>query len=164
MSSLHEIIIQIERAHAEWTGLILELTPEEMTKPGPPERGGWSVKEIVAHIAVYQEWLGEFISNRDWPVSPPHLNSPDTDTRNAAFRLEYRDTSLADVLELASQAHRTLVAAIATMTEEDFADGTRLGFPPGPEWDPRRLILANTVEHYAAHAGAVRELQGATLD
>lgn len=158
MSSANAILSDIERAHADWTNSLNELTEEQLTARGQSGSGDWSVKDIVAHVGVYEWWLAEFITARHWPALPPHLDSPDTDTRNEAFYLEYRDTPLADVLARANRAHHSLVTAIATMSDEDFADGTRLGFPEGPGWDPRRLILASTIEHYAAHAGAIRRV------
>jgi Mycothiol maleylpyruvate isomerase N-terminal domain len=52
--------IQQERAALEET--ISQLTAAEMTKPGP--NGGWSVKDHLAHLAIWEKGVAALLEGR----------------------------------------------------------------------------------------------------
>ena len=118
--------------------------------------GAWSVKDIIAHITVYEWWTGEFIRTRTWPVLPDHLNLVETDLRNAAFFEENKNKPLADVLTDAKRHHDSFVEAVASLSDEEFADQTRLGMPEGEGWELTSLIPEGSNRHYDDHAETIR--------
>lgn len=149
-----EMIAAIKTGHDKWLGLLAEVGKERMTTPGVA--GEWSVKDIVAHIAWYEWWLGEWIRTHNWPAIPEHLNSVDTDTRNNAYFAEKRHTPLEQVLAEEDQYHNGLVAAVERLSDAEFADQTLLGLPAGKGWDFQDLIPESTFRHYAEHGETVR--------
>ena len=149
-----DMIASIEQGYADWMDLLDSIAPENLTLPGVD--GVWSVKDIIAHISWYEWWTAEFIRTRAWPDLPEHLNSEDTDLRNAAFYLESRDLPLTEIVATAHRHHEALVEAIVSLSAEDFADQTRLGMPAGEGWELPTLIPENSTRHYEAHAESIR--------
>jgi len=151
-----ELLDQVAAGWYEWLALLSTLTPAEMVRPELP--GGWSVKDAIAHIAFYEEWVGTFVATRVWPPAKhPSLETPDMDARNDAFFALNKDRALDDVLAESHRVHQQLVNAIAALTDEEYHDRELLGTPPDEEWALEKMIDGNTFKHYLEHAEVIRE-------
>jgi hypothetical protein len=150
----NDLIDRVKQGHAEWEALIAEVDESGMTEPGV--MSDWSVKDIVAHVAWYEWWTGEFVRTKNWPVLAPHLDSEDTDTRNNAYYHEMKDAPLDGVMELARRSFDELIAAIEPLSEEEFATPALLGMPDDPGWALGAWLPENTYRHYEEHAAAIR--------
>src|SRR5919202_373548 len=88
----------MRREHAEWDALIAGADEARLTGPGAV--GDWSVKDLVAHVMVYERWvvgnLGDDVPPD--PDPPSDVNMNDLDQRNAWFYRANLDRPLVDVL------------------------------------------------------------------
>ena len=148
------ILKEMIDGYAKLNELLAEVGEERMTIPGVA--GDWSIKDIIAHISVYEWWTGEFIRKRTWPDLPDHLNLIETDQRNAAFYEENKNKPLDEILTDAKRHHDTFVEAVASLSDEDFAGQTRLGMPEGEGWELTSLIPGASSRHYDHHAETIR--------
>jgi hypothetical protein len=150
-----ELLAAVEQGWREWQSLLGEPTPEQMVDPGMA--GGWSVKDAIAHIAFYEDWVGTFISTRSWPPARhPSLDTWDTDERNDAYFALNKDRDLDNVLAESDRVHQTLVEAISALSDEEYHDRNLLGTPPDEDWTVEKMVDGNTFKHYPEHREAIR--------
>src|SRR5262245_9144536 len=129
-----------ESAWLELLGVLESLTPEQMDRPGYyPE--GWSVKDLMAHVASWQAEAGQVLE-QIWNSTFEADTAP-TDEMNQRFFEANKDLPLPVVwAELYSSRTRMLVAlnALPELTAE------------AVEW-----FVESGVEHYEEHLGRLRE-------
>jgi uncharacterized damage-inducible protein DinB len=138
-------------ARAEWEAALARVPAERLLEPGVA--GGWSVKDVIAHVAWHErEMLG--VTRQRALVGSPWWDD-DTATRNEKIYAQHRDQPLSDVLAEAAAAYRELEAALEALEEADFEDAGRFAGMPA-EWTPWELFADNTTTHYRDHARDVQ--------
>jgi Mycothiol maleylpyruvate isomerase N-terminal domain len=122
-----------------------------MTTPGV--NGGWSVKDLVAHITRSEREMMEVIRQRALVGSP--LWALGHDERNAIVYAENRDRELDDVLSDEQRVYAALLPLLESLTSEDLVDSDRWQqmLPNVPPW---RIFAGSTFLHYEDHADALR--------
>ena len=144
----------LHAARAEWDEVLAAVPEDRMLESGLP--GGWSVKDVVAHVTWSEREMVGVIRQRALLGSP--LWALDVDARNAAVHAENRDRELADVLAEARATWAELLPGLEALTDEDLVDRTRFanmsGLPPGVL--PWRIFAGNTFLHYRDHARDIR--------
>src|SRR5690348_13967182 len=78
---------------ARWDELLAQVPPERLTPPALA--GGWSVQDLIAHIAWFEREMVNLLQSRVLAGSDL-WNLPD-DPRNAAIYQQNRDRPLAEV-------------------------------------------------------------------
>lgn len=150
-----ELLAAVEQGWREWQSFLALLTPRQMVDPGMAN--GWSVKDAIAHIAFYEDWVGTFIRTRTWPrARHPSLDTWDMDERNDAFFALNKDRDLDDVLAESERVHGALVKAISALTDNKYHDRNLLGTPPDDEWSIEKMVDGNTFRHYPEHIAMIR--------
>lgn len=131
---------------------ILQSVPRDLlTKPVLP--GGWSVKDVLAHIAWGErEGVGAV---RARALVGSELWSLPEDERNEAVVRESRSRGLDDVLAEYRAAFRDYMSAISGLSEDDLNDpGHFAGLSEGiPGWRPWRVLY--DPDHYGHHGQAI---------
>jgi hypothetical protein len=61
------LLSAMETARREWDSLLSQVDEQALVEPGV--EGVWSVKQIVAHIAGYEEWAAAFLTDRLDPTA-----------------------------------------------------------------------------------------------
>jgi uncharacterized protein (TIGR03083 family) len=146
------LIDEIRKAREEWQSLIAEVGKSRMTEPGLP--GGWSVKDVIAHITWYErEMIGMLKAKA---LEGSELWQLPQDERNVLIYEENRDRPLEEVLSEAEQIYNQLFEAIASLSEDDLSDPSHFRDMPS-EWTPWDVIAGNTYEHYHQHIPDIRE-------
>jgi hypothetical protein len=154
------LLERLRAGHAEWEALLAEVPTDRMTKPGV--EGAWSIKDILAHVTVYEQWTAdqlEAIRRGETemvvrPDTPPDANTFDTDQRNAAYYAAYRDQPLAKIVTWSREEYPRLLAAVEALPEDTLITPGRVPLMGGAElWV---LVAGNTYDHYAVHAAAIR--------
>src|SRR4051812_26537970 len=56
------LLLAMETGRSEWETLLSQIDEHALLAPGV--EGVWSVKQIVAHIAGYEEWAAAFLTDR----------------------------------------------------------------------------------------------------
>jgi hypothetical protein len=143
---------RLSLARRHWDGVMGCIPSDRITEGGLP--GGWSVKDVVAHITWSEREMIGVLRQRALVGSP--LWSLDQDTRNAAIYAENRDRALGDVLADEQRVYAELLPLLEALTTEDLTDPARFDrmIPGVPPW---RIFAGNTFLHYEEHACAVRE-------
>lgn len=148
----------IEQARADFVSCIAPLNEEQLCSPTLD--GQWSVKDILVHIAVWEQicarWLEEFSRG----VTPRPAERNDLGLNDRIYR-EHRDLSLAEVRELFASAHQRFLQQVElitqTFSEEDLNASDRFGWTDSwPGHSLLAVIADNSYEHYADHAQQVR--------
>ena len=154
--------IQTEYAHLE--ALIAPLSEAQLSTPG--SEGQWSIKDVMAHIAVWEQicarWLEEFLRGE----TPQPSERLDIDSNDRIYR-ENRDRSLAEVRQLMHSTHEQFLRQVDLLTqtysEEDLNAAHRYAWTES--WPGYSLIAAiadNFYEHYQDHAQYIRHLLDAS--
>jgi hypothetical protein len=145
--------IQTERMRLEKT---LEDIPEQqMITPGVEE--DWAVKDLLAHITVWEQrmvaWLEQTIRDEVPEMLPPGLTWDDLDQWNEQTFQENRHLLLDQVLADFESSYSEALTAVEEISEEDLIDPDRFAWREGrPLW---KMVAANTSWHYKEHEEAI---------
>jgi uncharacterized damage-inducible protein DinB len=142
---------------AQWDAQVAQVVGEErMAQPG--FAGGWSLKDVIAHIAVYEEWTANEIQRAlrgEQPEWDPELTGVSDDERNARLYEQQRGRTLTDTLAFSRRTYQQLVEAIQALSDEEFKSTDGLGGRLHSFWVGRPLwerLVGNVYEHYREHA------------
>ena len=153
------LLERLRAGRAEWEALLTEVPAGRMDEPGV--EGAWSIKDILAHVTVYEQWTAdqlEAVRRGETemvvrPDTPPGANTFDTDERNAAYSAAYRARPLAEIAAWSREEYPRLLAAVEALPEETFITPGRVAWMGAELW---LLVAGNTYDHYAEHAAAIR--------
>lgn len=140
--------------------LVAQFPPGCLDQPGAA--GDWSVKDIIAHLTVYEAWLVSWLEAalRGQLVEPTYLNDPDLDKRNAIAYAENRARPVGEVLEESRRNFTALLRLVERFSQEDLNDPGRTAWFVAPYWgEPQPLwdcIAGDSVEHYDQHFADLR--------
>ncbi|MBI4788318.1 MAG: DinB family protein [Chloroflexi bacterium] len=154
-----EILHALEQDRVNLQTAIAEI-PDEMlvTRPAIEQ---WNVKDLLGHIALWQQVAIQFIRDYRASGSPKGLGLKDDaavdeyNQRGAAFR---RDWPLERVRAELDETQRELIAAVQALTDED------LNKPLPAPWDSTTtlewLIAINSYAHEPEHVAQIRQVSG----
>jgi hypothetical protein len=163
-----ELLERMRAGREEWDALIAQIPDSARTEPALA--GGWSVKDLIAHVAAFENWTAAQIRAANEGRAPTDRElygveeitvDPegwDLDRENAAIHARYKETPLSQVMTFSRQAFADLVAAVEGVAEEDFVktcaqawtgDATLLQIIPG-----------QCYAHYEQHADDLRSIAG----
>ncbi|MCH8850721.1 MAG: ClbS/DfsB family four-helix bundle protein [Chloroflexi bacterium] len=151
-----ELLERIRRARAGLEQTIGLLSPDQIVAPGAA--AGWSVKDHLTHIAVWEMGLAALLQRR------PRYAAMDVDeatyrrgadATNETIYERNKGRSAPDVLGDFRRAHQELLAALGGLTEADLRRTYSYYQPDEPGEDSGapivRWIAGNTYEHYDEH-------------
>jgi hypothetical protein len=140
--------IDLERAALDET--LALLTPGQMTKPGVT-RGGWSVKDVLAHLVEWQrmnlDWYAAGLRGETPAMPAPGYTLRELPRLNAMIYRKHHRRSLEAVLGDYRTHHRRVVALIETVPEADLVTLQRFSWT-GPSWTLSDYLRASTAAHY----------------
>jgi hypothetical protein len=139
----------LKRLDAAWRDLLASyagLSAAEMT--GPAVTGTWSVKDIVAHVTVWEEEALAHLPVVLAGKRPPRyaVTHGGINAFNALMTQRNHGLPLQEVLRRRDEIHRRLLAFIELVPEAECGSGTRF----------RRRLRMDTYGHYAVHTRAIR--------
>jgi hypothetical protein len=146
-------LIRSKRATLE--EILKPLSEEQMTQPGAQD--DWCVKDILAHIADWEQrmvqWVEESLRG-DVPERPaPGLTWDDLDLLNERTYLKNKDRPLQEILAEFDGSYQQALGTVEYLDEEDLIEPDRFGWREGdPLW---HMIAANTWWHYDEHYEAI---------
>jgi uncharacterized damage-inducible protein DinB len=133
-----EILARIDETWHEWLSAVEAVPPDRREEPGVC--GYWSLKDLVAHIALWESVVAEHIQR--WENGFPTADH-EVDAMNAEIVAENRGRSFRLVRVEMHRAHQVALAAI-TGIEGDLDD------------DVRDRIACETWDHYPEHTEQIR--------
>jgi hypothetical protein len=151
-----------------WDSLVAQVPESAITVPALP--GGWSVKDLMAHVAAYEQWTGAQIraaNERREPTDlelygvedvPEDPEGWDLDRVNAAIYDRYVTTPLDDVRVFAERAFADLVAAVEAVPEGDIVASDAQSWTGGETL--LELVPRQSFAHYEHHLDDLRAING----
>jgi hypothetical protein len=135
---------------------LADLDGDQMTKPGV--EGRWSIKDLMAHIAVWEQrmigWLKQALRGEVPQQLPAGMTWEDLDRWNEETFLEHRDRPLDEVLAESDRSYRQAMRAVEMMPEKALIQPDYYVWRGGkPLWE---MVAANTYWHYQEHREAIR--------
>ena len=128
-----QLLTELRHEQAAWEALLDEIGEAHMTQP--EVAGGWSIKDIVAHLTGWRKrTVLRFRAALDptiamtppWPAELAELDeNDDVDGINAWIYKSNRDRPLADVLNDSREVFQQLVAAVNALSDEQLNDQER---------------------------------------
>ena len=148
----------LRQERVEWDALLAQVPASRMTTPGI--EGQWSVKDVIAHIATYEEWTAVELL-KALAISPgstitdfSSISSADVHVRNARIFEQHQAKSLIDVQEYSQKAFTFLLEAVEYLSDDDLLSTDALNGRLEPFWAGRPLwkgLASNSYSHYHEH-------------
>ncbi len=138
--------IRTERAALE--AFLAALTPQQMVQPGAI--AVWSVKDVLAHLAEWEQlllaWYQAGLRGEVPPLPAPGYSWAQEDDLNQNIYEKYRDKSLEEVQNYFHASYLQILGAVQAMSEDEL-------FTPGKfTWTKKNALAAYVVpctsEHY----------------
>ena len=139
------------RDRADWDRVLAEVGEERMLEPGLP--GGWSVKDVIAHVNWYEQEMVVLLETR--VLAGSKLWELPADERNIPIHEQNKDLPLGEVLAESNRVFASLWEQVSELTDEDLMEASRFDQMP-EDWEPWQVIASNTYEHYQEHIPNIR--------
>jgi hypothetical protein len=143
----------LQRLDSAWAALqdsYAGLPDARLTEPGVT--GDWSVKDILAHVTIWDEQALEHLPGIIEGIQPPRYADlyGGIDAFNAQMTEQRRHLSLSVVLQQLNDTHRRLIVYVESVPEDQFQRETRF----------RRRLRLDTYGHYPIHTQAILKWRG----
>lgn len=140
------VVSLLDRAWEEEQAFIDSLTEAERAASGTRER--WAAKDIVCHVAAWNEHMAQTLEGARRGEAPAEL-SDDIDAINVEIFDRHCRRDWADVLGYAETSQRALVAQLQAFDEAGLRDKERFAWLHGqPLW---RRVVGNGYMHPMMH-------------
>ena len=163
----------MEIGRREWDTILSQIDGQHLSEPGV--EGFWSVKQIIAHVAGYEEWTAAFLNDRlnpgagilaahdafwqeqldvyrqDHPDFPSQMNETDDDQTNAVVVAFYDQYTAQEVLEREQQAYQKLLSAVQATPESQLIEPGTIGKKSIME-----ILPDQAHGHYQGHLPAIQ--------
>lgn len=128
------------------------------------EQDDWTIKDVLAHIAAWENVLGGFHIQAqpfDQVVGMESADYWDTqqDVINEGFYQRYRDWTGEQVVSFARATHEHLIEILEALPEGALSEPPAHYGAEAPQQNPLiNYIVGNTYEHYEEHLTTIREI------
>lgn len=156
--SKEELLARIDE---EWKLLAAVLSGIEADRMLTPKFGGWSVKDILAHVTAWERfmclyYLQHEAAHEAFGLSLEEFESLEEDGFNAILYERNRDRALEDIRSEFHSCHEQVMRDLREMPFEAMLEERLPGDPAG---EPLLVgIAANTYDHYREHRESIEEL------
>jgi hypothetical protein len=153
----------LERIHQEWIKLmhvIQNLDADEMTTPA---KGGWSVKDHLAHITAWERYLCEHHLNQEpahevlGMTADTYRNADENRINDFIFQ-QQKDLPQAQILSELHHTHETMLSDLKQLPFSELMKPRHKA-----DQDNRPLlwwVIANTSDHYKEHRLSIERFCG----
>jgi hypothetical protein len=147
-----QLLETLQTKRIAWDSLLAQVDAQHMLQPGTT--GTYSVKDVIAHIAVYEEWVATILEkalhgeHETPPTSTGQSKEQAVDAENAQFYAEYQDSSLSEIQQFSQQAYQHLLTVISTLTNDQINAVLTPEWTTSPTW---KFIAGDSYDHYEDH-------------
>jgi hypothetical protein len=150
------LLDNIQSGYNQFEALLAPLSEEQMTIPAV--NGPWSVKDNIAHLTAWHDYLlNQLQGVIDGEKPPKFMPGLSEDEINEGFYQQNKDRPLAEVMADFRLSYQRILAAVQSITEE----ALNAPFPwrknGNAAWG---LIAGNTYEHYEEHGNIIQRWLG----
>ncbi|GHO46230.1 DinB family protein [Ktedonospora formicarum] len=147
------LIQDIQREYQQFMELISSLSEEQLSTPGV--NSPWSVKDNLAHLTTWQEYmlsrLKSIDSDREPPVPEEYHGTEDEINERIYQRNKARP--VADVLADFERSYQEVITTLEATPEATLASPFPWSTSGNPAWE---FVVGNTSEHYQEHGEYIR--------
>ena len=154
ISRKEHLLENLESAHKDLQSLLDDMETEKLTEVGVVE--GWSVKDVLAHIAFWEQRVTAWAAalNQATQPEPPFWSGDWSEERiNQAIFEKNRNRTLQDVLDQWQGVHQSVLRTVQEMSEQDL-------FERKVEWLGNatfgEALPGNSFEHLRHHEQDIR--------
>ncbi len=150
-----EILQALKQTHSDLQDAIAGIPEDAMMSQ--PVTGTWTIKDLLGHMAMWQQVGIQFITDYRASGNPQNLgldNDAAVDTYNRRGADLRHDWSLARVHTELDDAQRHLIAAIESLSEDDLHKG--LPAPWHSATTLEQLIAINSYTHDPEHIEQIK--------
>jgi hypothetical protein len=144
-----ELLLEIERERRALDDALDGLSPRQMTKAGVT-RGGWSVKDILAHLVEWQrmnlDWHAAGLRGERPAIPAPGYTLRDLPRLNAMIYRRHHRRALRAVVADYRSYHDKVVNLIRRSSDADLVTLGRFSWT-GPSWTLSDYLRASTAAH-----------------
>ena len=144
------LLSEIDRERTALDEVLGGLTPRQMTKPGVT-RGGWSVKDILAHLVEWQRmnlgWYSAGLRGERPAMPAPGYTLRELPRLNQMIYRKHHRRSLRAVLEDSQRYHARMVKLVRHLSDQELVTLGRYSWT-GPSWTLSDYLRASTAAHY----------------
>lgn len=144
-----QLLAELNNENAYWQALLDDIGEANMTQP--EVAGGWSIKDIVAHLTGWRRRsVRRFQAtlNREPDFTPPWPSElQEDDEINAWIYESNRDRPLADVLSDSREVFQQLVDVIDAFSDDEFRDPHRIEWLGGEPLSGKSFFAHFHEEH-----------------
>jgi hypothetical protein len=120
-----EALATLRDGKARIDELLDGLSEEELTRPATIGGGEWSAKDLMGHIATWEEMALEAFSawrngTTPWFDQEPYVGSGSTDGINAVTIKHKAGQSIHEIRARAEETHHRLVSSIQSLTDDEW--------------------------------------------
>jgi hypothetical protein len=149
MNHKAELIQRIETDWARLQHALDGLSEEQLHAPGVV--GAWSIKDVLAHITMWQTGLIAAMFKAEQGLNPDEGGAGATvDELNARGYREMKDRPFEQVWDDLEASYHQLLARLANWPEADLFEPKRFKWMAGEPFV--RYIASDSYEHYVEHA------------
>ena len=144
-----ELLEEIHRQRDLLDRTLADIPARMMTVPGVT-RGGWSVKDVLAHLVEWQSMnLGWYAAGArgEKPAMPaPGYTLRDLPRLNMMIYRKHRRRSVKSVMSDYHSYHAKIIALITNLSDDDLTTLNRYSWT-GPSWTLSDYLRASTAAH-----------------
>ncbi len=145
-----ELLKEIDLERTALDEALALLTARQMTQAGVT-RGGWSVKDILAHVVEWQQmnlnWYEAGLRGEKPVIPAPGFTLRELPRLNEMIYRKHHRRPLQAVLHDYRLNHERIVALIAILPDDDSVKIGRFSWT-GPSWTLSDYLRASTAAHY----------------
>jgi uncharacterized protein (TIGR03083 family) len=149
-----ELLAKIQHEWETLQAYLETLTETQLTEP--TDAGGWSVKDHLMHLAVWEDGIVALLegeSRRErMGIDEIRWKTPGYDQINEVIYHQHRHKSLEEVLQTFNDVHEQLIAKLQSMSDEELQLPYSYYQHSSIQNKPViKAVLGTTAEHYAEH-------------
>lgn len=150
------LLDNIQSGYNQFEALLAPLSEEQMAIPAV--NGPWSVKDNIAHLTAWHDYLlNQLQGVIDGEKPPKFMPGLSEDEINEVFYQQNKDRPLAEVLADFRLTYQRILAAVRSISEESLNAPFPWRINGNAAWG---LIAGNTYEHYEEHGNIIRRWLG----
>lgn len=144
------LLDEIARERTALDAALSVLSPRQMRQPGVT-RGGWSVKDVLAHLVAWQQlnldWYEAGLRGEKPAIPAPGYTLRELPRFNRMLYRRHRRRSLRAVVADYLSYHQRVVDLIKSLSDPDLVTIGRFSWT-GASWTLSDYLRASTAAHY----------------
>ncbi len=152
------LLAAIREGYTAFETLLAPLTATQLTTPGVND--DWSIKDILAHLATWQDRIASRLEaflahNLEFQLNPQVGTEEAMHAFNTSTFLANQTRPLAEIWHAFRSTYQRIITCVELLDEQALFDPQR--FPTLDNTPIVKIIAGDTFEHYAEHTSMIKQ-------